>query len=73
MEVSLKTHSDFEGPSNCQKLQSRNECDENTISACFSNILEKFTIKQANILGSFAEVFTSNQVKNKNEISDEIG
>ena len=72
-EVSLKTPSDFQSPSNCQELQSSNEFDGNTISACFSNILEKFTIKQADIMGSFAEVLTKNQAKNINKISDEIG
>ena len=49
-EVSLKTPSDFQGPSNRQKLQSSTEFDGSTISACFSNILEKFTIKQADIM-----------------------
>ena len=53
--------------------QSPNEFDGNTISACFSNVLGKFTIKQANIMGSFAEVLTNNQTKNINKISDEIG
>ena len=33
MEVSLKTPSDFQSPSNCQALQSANEFDGNTISA----------------------------------------
>ena len=72
-EVNLKTPSDFQSPSSRQELQSSNEFDGNTISACFSNILEKFTIKQANIMGSFAEVLTNNQTKNINKISDEIG
>ena len=71
--VSLETPSDFQSPSNRQELQSSNEFDGNTISACFSNILEKFTIKQANIMGSFAEVLTNNQAKNINKISDKIG
>ena len=62
-EVSLKTPSDFQGPSNCQELQSSNEFDGNTISAFFSDILEKFTIKQANIMESFAEVLTNNQLR----------
>ena len=39
-EVSLKTFSDFQKPSNHQELQSSNEFDGNTISACFSNIIE---------------------------------
>ena len=50
-EVSLKTPSDFQSTSNCQEIHSSNEFDGNTISVCFSNILEKFTIKQANIMG----------------------
>ena len=72
-EVSLKTSSDFQSTSNCQEIHSSNEFDGNTISVCFSNILEKFTIKQANIMGSFAEVLTNNQTKNINKISNEIG
>ena len=39
-EVSLKTLSYFQGPSNLQKLQFSSEFDGSTISACFSNILE---------------------------------
>ena len=50
-----------------------NEFDGNAISAYFLNILEKFTIKQANIKGSFAEIVTNNQAKTINKISDEIG
>ena len=72
-EVSLKTPSDFQGPSNRQKLQSSTEFDGSTISACFSNILEKFTIKQADIMGSFIEVLANNRTKNINKISNEIG
>ena len=34
-------------------------------------MLGKFTIKQANIMGSFAEILTNNQTKNINKISDE--
>ena len=59
-EVSLKTPSDFQGPSNRQKLLSSTEFDGSTISACFSNILEKFTIKQADIMVNFAEVLANN-------------
>ena len=40
---------------------------------CFSTILEKFTTKQANIMGNFAEVLAENQRKNMNRISTEIG
>ena len=72
-EVSLKTPSDFQGPSNRQKLQTSSEFDGSTISACFSNILEKFTIKQADIMRSFAEVFANNKTKNINKISNETG
>ena len=43
------------------------------MSACFSSFLGKFTIKQANIVGDLAEVFTNNQAKNIKKISDEIG
>ena len=72
-EVSLKTPSDFQSPSNRQELQSSTEFHGSTMSAYFSNILEKFTIKQANIMRNFAEVLKNSQVKNMNKISDEIG
>ena len=72
-EVILKTPSDFQSPSNRQELQSSNEFDGSTTSACFSNILEEFTIKQDDNMRSFAEVVTNNQAKNINKISDEIG
>ena len=72
-EVGLKTPSDFQSPSNRQELQSSNEFDRSTISACFSSIFEKFTIKQADIMGSFAEILIKNQAKNINKISDETG
>ena len=72
-EVSLKTPSDFQRPSNRQELQSSNEFDGSTTSACFSNILEELTIKQDDNVGGFAEVVTNNQAKNINKISDEIG
>ena len=39
-EISLKTPSDFQSPSNREELQSSNEFNESTISACFSNILK---------------------------------
>ena len=73
IEVSLKTPSDFQGPSNRQELQSSIEFDGSKVSACCSNILEKFTIKQADIMGGFAQVLTNNQAKNINKISNEIG
>ena len=69
----MKTPSDFQSPLNCQDLQLPHEFDGNKISACFSNMLEIFIIKQANIMGSFAEVLTNSQTKNINKISDEIG
>ena len=68
-KISKKTSSDFQSPSNCQELQLSNEFDGNTISACFSNILEKFTIKQTDFMGSFAEVLTKNQAKSINKIN----
>ena len=72
IERSLKTPSDFQSPSNHQELRLSNEFDASTISACFSNILEKFTIKQDDIMGSFAEVFANNQAGNIIKTSDEI-
>ena len=63
-EVSLKTSSDFQSPSNCQELQSSTEFDGNTVST---------TMQQANIKGNFAEVLANNQANNINKISDEIG
>ena len=68
-----KIPSDFQSPSNRQELQLSNEFDGNTIRASFSKILQKFTIKQAEVVGSFAEVLTNNQTKNINKISDKIG
>ena len=47
--------------------------DGNLLTTCFSNILEKFTAKQAKIMGNFAEVLAENQSKNMNRISIEIG
>ena len=38
-EVSMKTPSDFQSPSNCQELQSSTELDGSTMNACLSNIL----------------------------------
>ena len=73
IEVSLKTPSDFQDPSNRQKLQSSTDFDGSTISAYFSNILEKFKIKQADIMGCFAEVLANNQTMNVNKISNDIG
>ena len=55
-EVSLKASSDFQSSSNRQDPQSSTEFDGNTMSAYFSNILVKFTMKQANITGNFAGV-----------------
>ena len=49
------------------------DIDENLLTTCFSNILEKFTVNQANIMGNFAEVLAENQSKNMNRISSEIG
>ena len=72
-EVSLKTPSDFQRTSNSKELQSSTEFDGSAMSTCFSNILEKFTRKQANIMESFAEVLTNDQTENKNKICDEIG
>ena len=42
------------------------------IYSCFSNILEKFTAKQAN-MGNLVEVLVENQSKNMNRIITEIG
>ena len=39
----------------------------------FSNILENFTIKQADIMENFAEVLANSQTKNINKISNEMG
>ena len=70
-ERSLKIPSDFQSPSNHQELRSSNEFDASTISACVSNILEKFAIKQDDIMGSFAEVFANNQARDIIKTSDE--
>ena len=62
-EVSLKTSSDFQSPSNYQELQSSTQFDGNTMST---------TMQQANMKGNFAEVLANNQANNINKISDEI-
>ena len=77
-EVSLKTLSDFYSPSNLQPQESCQEhsmqgIDRSLLTTCFSNILEKFTAKMANIMGNFAEVLAENQSKNIRRISTEIG
>ena len=72
-EVNLKTTSNFQSLSNHKEIQSSTEFDGSTMRACFSNILEKFTRKQANIMGNFAEALTNNQAKNINKNCDEIG
>ena len=72
-EVSLNTPSDFQGSSNYQELQSSTEFNGSKISAYFPNILGKLTIKQADIMGNFAEVLSNNQTKNINKISNETG
>ena len=64
-EVSLKTYSDFYSPSNLQPQESCQEhsmqgIDRNLLTTCFSNILEKFTAKMANIMGNFSEVLAEN-------------
>ena len=72
-EVSLKTPSDFHSPSKLQPQEFFQDFDGNLLTRCFSNILETFTAKQANIIGNFAEVLTENQSKNINRITTEIG
>ena len=49
------------------------DIDENLLTTYFSNILEKFPVKQENIMGNFAEVLAENQSKNINRISADIG
>ena len=78
VEVSLKTPSNFYSPSNLQPQEScqdrsMQDIDVNLLTTCFSNILEKFTAKQANIMGNFAEVLAESQSKNMKRISTEIG
>ena len=78
VEVSLKTPSDFYSPSNLQPLEFcqnyfMQDIDGNLLTTCFSNILEKFTAKQANIIRNFAEVLAEKQSKNMNRISTKIG
>ena len=65
VEVSLKTPSDFYSPLNLQPQESCQDhslqgIDGNLLTTCSSNILEKFTAKQANIMGTFAEVLAEN-------------
>ena len=49
------------------------DIDGNQLTTYYSNILEKFRAKQANIMGNLAEVLAENQSKNMNRISTEIG
>ena len=72
-EVSLKTPSDFQVTSSKNQQQQESEFGKSSLTECFTNILEKFTTKQANIMGNFAEFLTENQTKNMNKISSEIG
>ena len=72
-EVSLKTLSDFNSPSKLQPQESCQDFDENLLTTCSSNILEKFTIKQTNITGDFEEFLRENHSQNINTISTEIG
>ena len=76
-EVSLKTPSDFYSPSYLTPQESSQEhsmqgIDGNLLTTYFSNILERFTAKQAN-MGSFADVLADNQSKNMNRIITWIG
>ena len=68
-EVSLKTPSDFQSPSNYQELQSSNKFDGNTISACFSNILEKCTIKQVTLWEVLLRFLQTVKVRIKHKLS----
>ena len=47
------------------------DIDGNQLTTYYSNILEKFRAKQANIMGNLAEVLAENQSKNMNRISTE--
>ena len=49
------------------------DIDGNLLTTYFSNILEKFPVKQENIMRNFAEVLAENQSKNINRISADIG
>ena len=77
-EASLKTPSDFYSPSYLQPQESSQEhsmqgIDGNLLTTYFPNILDRFTAKQANIMGNFADVLADNQSKNMNRISTWIG
>ena len=72
-EVNVKPPSDFHRPSKLQPQESCQDFDGNLLTTYSSNILNKFTVKQANIMGNFAEVLRENQSKNINRISTEIG
>ena len=77
IEVNLKTPSDFYSPSNLQPQESCQDhsiqdIDGNLLTTYFSNTLEKFAAKQANIMDNFSEVLAENQSKNKNRISTKI-
>ena len=78
VEVCLKTPSGFYSPSNLQPQEScqdrsMQDVDGNLLTTYFSDIVEKFTAKQANIVGNFAKVLAGSQSKNMNRISTETG
>ena len=78
IEVSLKTPSDFYSPSNLQPQEScqdhsMQDIDRNLQLRVDSNILEKSTAKQENIMGNFAEILAENQSKNMNRINTDLG
>ena len=78
VEVSLKTPSGFYSPSNLQPQEScqdrsMQDVHGNLLTTYFSDIVEKFTAKQANIVGHFAKVLAGSQSKNMNRISTETG
>ena len=59
----LKTQSDFHTPSDLKSF------DGNLLTMYFFNIHDKYTAKQANVMGNFPEVLAENQSKNVNIIS----
>lgn len=47
--------------------------NDRSVATCCANNLEIFSVRQASLLGKFAEVISNTQSQNINRISTEIG
>lgn len=74
-----KIHVNFKTPSDFQLQETKNvpktpnlPLNDSRKTACFANILERFSKQQANVHGKFPEVITNKQSQNMKRISTEI-